>query len=133
MTTTIADVVAGIGEVLESAGWRTYLYPLDNPSPPCAVVYPQAGNFETAMGLGTDEWTFIVDVMWPTNSDRAAWDQAYAAMDASGFRTELAANPRVNNSGCDVAVTGVEVGQSADEELPRYLNARFTLRVLIDG
>lgn len=131
--TTLAAVIDGITSTIEGAGWRVDGYAKDNPSPPCALVYPTSGNFEDTMGLGSDVWTIIVDLLWPTNSDRAAWTEAYAALDATGLRTALHESPQVGETGCDVVVTGVEMSQAANDQGVRYLMAQLTLRVLIDG
>lgn len=131
--TTLAAVIDGITATLEDANLRAYGYPIDNPSPPCAIVYPESGSFEDAVGLGSDTWTVIVDLLWPTGSDRAAWQQAYEAVDSTGLRAQLAASPHVGETGCDVVVVSAEMQQATSEQGVRYLMARLTLRVLIDG
>lgn len=131
--TTLGAVIDGIVWTIEEAGWRTYGWAVDNPSPPCAIVYPTSANFEQTMGLGSDEWTVNIELLWPTNSDRAAWQAAYEALDATGLRASLAALPRVGELVCDVVVTGCEMSQASNEQGVRYLAAQLTARVIIDG
>lgn len=131
---TLADVVSALAGVAESAGFRAYDYPVDNPQPPCAQVYPSSANFETVFGTSAD-WTLTLDLIYPTASERSAWQQLYEDIDngITSIRALLDADSRCGLSDADYVIRSVTFAQVEEPTQPRVLVAQFTVGVVLDN
>ena len=80
------------------SGLRTSATLPDQPTPPQAVVYPERVIYDTAMGRGSDEYTFVVIVIVGRIAERSAQTSLDAYCDPSGSTSIKAATPLIVES-----------------------------------
>lgn len=138
--------MAGVGEirqaiadaVADATGIRVYPYVPLKPEPPCAIVWPDRGQFQ-AFGRGQDEWHFTVQMLVPLNDDRSAqarldeWISGYGETSVrQALYNATALNiPQKSASCAALEVNEYTVVTAGDGR--QFLAANLDVRVLTKG
>lgn len=107
----VADVMSEVGDALDTiSGLRVFRYPVDNATPPAAIVsYPENITFDATYGRGMDRMTLPVVVVVGKVWDRSTRDLIAAYAAGSGAESVKAAIDGHTYTACDVVrVTGAE-------------------------
>jgi hypothetical protein len=84
---TIGEIRAGLRTRLRTiSGWTVYERVPDTVDPDCAVIRYAGTGFDSTMSRGSDEQTYIVQVMTSKASDRGQ-DALYPYLDGEGDRS----------------------------------------------
>lgn len=86
-------------------------YMLASPTPPAAHVIPGDGEFDLAMGRGTDRLNMLVQVFVAVGTDKGAQillDKFLAGSGADSFKQAIESDPTLAGACHDLRVTGFQ-------------------------
>jgi hypothetical protein len=142
---TLVQIREQIKATLEQVGLRCYAQKPPDIQPPCVIVRPESGEFDGAMGRGSDKYTVELDVYCSSASDRAAQnslDDYVSGYGAKSIRQAIFNDPTLrtdpNRNVAGVATMTAYVsgfsGYGPDQESGgQYWHAVVTVEVLTRG
>jgi hypothetical protein len=139
MASTTAAIRTALKAALDDAtygvtGWQTSAYMLAQPQPPSIDIRPAGTRFDTAMGRGNDDMTFMVRAMVAFNSDQGAQiklDTLIDATSAGGLKTVLEHDKTLGGVISNLRVMDVSDYKALIVEgAPPMLAVEFTVEVL---
>ena len=114
-------------------GLRTSATLPDQPTPPQAVVYPDRVQYDTAMGRGSDEYTFVVLVIVGRIAERSAQTSLDTYCNPSGatsIKASIEGDSTLGGTALDCRVTEMRNQGSIDVGDATYLTAEFSVTVI---
>lgn len=114
-------------------GLRTSATLPDQPTPPMAVVYPDRVTYDTALGRGSDEYTFSVLVIVGRIAERTAQTSLDAYCNPSGatsIKAAIEGDPTLGGNAFDCRVTEMRGQGSLTVGDTTYLTAEFLVTVI---
>ena len=137
---TLAAVRDAIKSTIDTAGialLRVYDTAPDAPQFPCVAIIPRDATFDQTFGRGQDEYTFDLDVMTQSTSERAAQDQLDAlisGVSGSSVRAAIWLTPTLSLTATASRITGFrDYGVALDPTGTRYFRAVLELTVQTKG
>lgn len=131
---TMSNLRNGLATRLATiSGLRTSATLPDQPQPPQAVVYPDRVTYDTALGRGSDEYTFVVLVIVGRIAERTAQTSLDAYCNPSGSTSIKAAvegDPTLGGNALDCRVTEMRGQSSLTLGDTTYLTAEFVVSVI---
>ena len=131
---TMSGLRAAIATRLATiTGLRTSATLPDQPQPPQAVVYPDRVLYDTAMGRGSDEYTFIVIVIVGRIAERSAQTSLDGYCNPSGgtsIKAAIEGDPTLGGAALDCRVTEMRGQSSLTIGDATYLTAEFSVTAL---
>lgn len=131
---TMSNLRSGLATRLATiAGLRTSATLPDQPQPPQAVVYPDRVTYDTALGRGSDEYTFVVLVIVGRIAERTAQTSLDAYCNPSGSTSIKAAvegDPTLGGNALDCRVTEMRGQSSLTLGDTTFLTAEFVVSVI---
>ena len=115
------------------SGLRTSATLPDQPQPPQAVVYPDRVTYDTALGRGSDEYTFVVLVIVGRIAERSAQTSLDAYCNPSGgtsIKAAIEGDPTLGGNALDCRVTEMRGQSSLTLGDTTYLTAEFSVSVI---
>jgi len=115
------------------SGLRTSATLPDQPTPPQAVVYPERVIYDTAMGRGSDEYTFVVIVIVGRIAERSAQTSLDAYCNPSGstsIKAAIEGDQTLGGNALDCRVTEMRGQSSLTIGDATYLTAEFSVTAL---
>ena len=115
------------------SGLRTSATLPDQPTPPQAVVYPERVIYDTAMGRGSDEYTFVVIVIVGRIAERSAQTSLDAYCNPSGatsIKAAIEGDQTLGGNALDCRVTEMRGQGSLTVGDTTYLTAEFLVTVI---
>jgi hypothetical protein len=131
---TMSELRAALAVRLATiTGLRTSATLPDQPAPPQAVVYPDRVLYDTALGRGSDEYTFIVLVIVGRIAERSAQTSLDAYCNPSGatsIKAAIEGDSTLGGKAFDCRVTEMRGQSSLTIGDATYLTAEFSVTAL---
>lgn len=131
---TLAELRSGLATRLATiTGLRTSATIPDQPNPPQAIVMPDRITYDTALGRGSDEYTFVVMVIVGRVAERTAQTSLDSYCNPSGATSIKAAvegDPTLGGKALDCRVTEMRGQSSLAIGDITYVTAEFVVSVI---
>jgi hypothetical protein len=131
---TMSELRAALAVRLATiTGLRTSATLPDQPNPPQAVIYPERVIYDTALGRGSDEYTFIVLVIVGRIAERSAQTSLDAYCNPSGatsIKAAIEGESTLGGKAFDCRVTEMRGQGSLAVGDVTYLTAEFIVSVI---
>ncbi|HEY7824049.1 MAG TPA: hypothetical protein VIG24_14505 [Acidimicrobiia bacterium] len=131
---TMSELRAALAvRLATNTGLRTSATLPDQPNPPQAVIYPDRVLYDTALGRGSDEYTFIVLVIVGRIAERSAQTSLDAYCNPSGatsIKAAIEGDPTLGGNAFDCRVTEMRGQSSLTLGDATYLTAEFSVTAL---
>ena len=131
---TMSELRAALAVRLATiTGLRTSATLPDQPNPPQAVIYPERVTYDTALGRGSDEYTFVVLVIVGRIAERSAQTSLDAYCNSSGatsIKAAIEGESTLGGKAFDCRVTEMRGQGSLAIGDVTYLTAEFIVSVI---
>ena len=131
---TLAELRTGLATRLATiTGLRTSATIPDQPMPPQAIVMPERITYDTALGRGSDEYTFVVMVIVGRVAARTAQTSLDTYCNPSGgtsIKAAVEGDPTLGGKALDCRVTEMRGQGSVNIGDITYLTAEFLVSVI---
>lgn len=131
---TMSELRTGLATRLATiSGLRTSATLPDQPQPPQAVIYPDRVTYDSALGRGLDEYTFIVLVIVGRIAERSAQtslDRYCESSGATSIKAAIEGEATLGGKAFDCRVTEMRGQSSLTLGDLTYLTAEFSVTVL---
>jgi hypothetical protein len=131
---TLSNLRSGLATRLATiSGLRTSATIPDQPMPPQAIVYPERVSYDTALGRGSDEYTFVVMVIVGRVAERTAQTSLDGYCNPSGnlsIKAAIEGDPTLGGNALDCRVTEMRGQSSLALGDITYVTAEFVVTVI---